>query len=254
MPELIEAECYRVAAAELVGRTVSDVVVADPGYLRGAASALLGQRIVAAERVGKVVVLRLDSGATVGLRFGMTGRLAVNGVAAVARLEYGPATSELNWPQFTLSCDDGTTLVIDDPRRLGSVTVDIDLSALGPDAASLTVTELRSALGRSRSPLKARLLDQSAIAGLGNLLADETLWRASLDPLRPAISITSAESARLALTVRQTVALLSRRGGSHLGDLQQQRRRGGICPRCGRGLLRRSMAGRTTYSCPDEQR
>jgi formamidopyrimidine-DNA glycosylase len=97
------------------------------------------------------------------------------------------------------------------------------------------------------------LLDQSRVAGLGNLLVDETLWRAGLDPTRPADGLSAAEQRRLAQSVTTTVRLLSRRGGSHLGDLQEHRVRGGNCPRCGSTLARATVGGRTTYWCPAEQ-
>jgi formamidopyrimidine-DNA glycosylase len=97
-------------------------------------------------------------------------------------------------------------------------------------------------------------MDQSRIAGLGNLLTDEVLWRAGLDPARDAGGLDDTERAMLARTIRHTVRVLGRRGGSHTGDLQASRARGGVCPRDGAELLRRTVGGRTTYSCPVHQR
>jgi formamidopyrimidine-DNA glycosylase len=97
-------------------------------------------------------------------------------------------------------------------------------------------------------------MDQARLAGVGNLICDETLWRAGLDPARPAASLTPAEVTRLHKHLRATIALLTERGGSHTGDLQQQRTRDGRCPRCHRPLDRRTIGGRTTYSCPRHQR
>jgi formamidopyrimidine-DNA glycosylase len=97
-------------------------------------------------------------------------------------------------------------------------------------------------------------MDQSRIAGLGNLLTDEVLWRAGLDPAREAGGLDDTERAELARTIRHTVRVLGRRGGSHTGDLQTSRARGGICPRDGAELQRRTVGGRTTYSCPVHQR
>ena len=101
--------------------------------------------------------------------------------------------------------------------------------------------------------LKARLLDQRRVAGLGNLLVDEALWRAGLSPLREARSLDAPESARLHRNIRRTLAVLGERGGSHTGDLQPARVRGGCCPRDGTPLRREQVGGRTTYWCPEHQ-
>ncbi|HSL56733.1 MAG TPA: hypothetical protein VK866_02720, partial [Acidimicrobiales bacterium] len=123
-----------------------------------------------------------------------------------------------------------------------------------PDAAGLTPARLRDALGDSDAPLKARLLDQARVAGLGNLLVDETLWRAGLDPARRAGGLGDAERRRLLRAIRVVLDELGRRGGSHTGDLMAARVRGGSCPRDGAPLDRRTIGGRTTYSCPRHQR
>jgi formamidopyrimidine-DNA glycosylase len=107
---------------------------------------------------------------------------------------------------------------------------------------------------RSAVPLKARLMDQTRVAGIGNLLVDEMLWRAGLDPARPAASLQPNEVRRLHRHLRRTVENLIERGGSHTGDLQVARERGGVCPKDGAPLLRRTVGGRTTYSCPRHQR
>ena len=144
--------------------------------------------------------------------------------------------------------------LVRDPRRLGGVLLDPPEAALGPDAATVTVAELRAALAGSAAPLKARLLDQSRLAGVGNLLGDEILWRAGLSPLRPAGSLTPAELRRLHRHLNGTVADFLERGGSHTGDLMEQRRRGGVCPRDGTPLSRDVVGTRTTWWCPKHQR
>jgi formamidopyrimidine-DNA glycosylase len=96
-------------------------------------------------------------------------------------------------------------------------------------------------------------MDQSRIAGLGNLLVDETLWRARLDPARPAMSLDAGEQVRLRRTIGTTLRVLGRRGGSHTGDLMASRVPGGHCPKDGAPLQRRTVGGRTTYSCPVHQ-
>ena len=148
----------------------------------------------------------------------------------------------------------GGSLAINDPRRLGGVELEPAVDALGPDAMSLTVGQLRAALAGSAAPLKARLMDQARVAGLGNLLTDEILWRAGLDPARAASSLSPAELRRLRRHLLVTLRELDERGGSHMGDLQIMRSREGVCPRDGAGLSRRTIGGRTTYSCPVHQR
>jgi formamidopyrimidine-DNA glycosylase len=187
-----------------------------------------------------------------GLRFGMTGRLLVDGRAAIDRLEYSGNRDEPAWDRFTIVLDRGE-LRMRDPRRLGGVELDPDLDRLGPDATSVTRREL-AALLDSDVAVKARLMDQRRLAGMGNLLTDECLWRAGIDPARPSRSLDADEVAGLHRSLRQTLRVLGRRGGSHTGDLQPARQRGATCPRDGAALLRRTIGGRTTYSCPAHQR
>lgn len=258
MPEILEAEAYRRLAEGVVGRTVAAVEVPDPLYPRdgvdatGLADALVGRRITAARRHGKVVLL--DSGGpTLGLRFGMTGRLLVDGRAAIEYLEWGGRRSDPAWVRFGLAFRGGGRLWIDDPRRLGRVELAPDLTALGPDAWSLRLEELRGALAHGRGPLKARLLDQARVAGLGNLLIDEVAWRSGLSPLRSAGSLEDYEVRRLHRTIRRTLDQMDRRGGSHTGDLFDHRRPGGTCPRDGAPLRRDTVGGRTSWWCPEHQ-
>jgi formamidopyrimidine-DNA glycosylase len=96
-------------------------------------------------------------------------------------------------------------------------------------------------------------MDQARVAGVGNLLADEILWRAGLDPERPAGSLTPNELRRLHRHLGPTIRRLLERGGSHTGDLQPHRAAGGTCPRDGEPLVRRTVGGRTTWSCPRHQ-
>lgn len=261
MPEIIEVEVYRRLADQVVGRTISVVEAGDAWFLkRGldqnqAIDALTGATVAETDRRGKLLLLGLGGDRPVlGLRFGMTGRLVLDGDAPIATLAYSSHRDDPAWDRFALGFTDGARLRISDPRRLGGVELDPDLSLLGPDAWSVTLGQLRAALGDSTAPLKARLLNQGALAGLGNLLVDETLWRAGLDPNRPARSVTGADLARLQRRIRSTIETLDERGGSHTGDLQAERHRGGVCPLDGVPLDRRAVGGRTTYSCPSHQR
>ena len=259
MPELIEVEAYRVLAEKAAGRTVGRVHAPDAWYLkrgltaRVLRSAVRGREVAGVRRIGKLLLLDTAGGPTVGLRFGMTGRLHVDGVAGVDRLIYSSNAANPAWERLVLGFSDGGRLVLTDPRRLGGVELDPPEHRLGPDASTLTTTQLRPALDGSVVELKARLMDQSRVAGIGNLLADEILWRAGLSPLRPAGSLSDAELRRLAGVIRRTVALLVRRGGSHTGDLMAERRGGGVCPADGSPLVRDVVGGRTTWWCPAHQ-
>ena len=258
MPELLEVEVYRRAAAAAAGRTVAEVWAPDSLFAkRGAtpealAAELTGVRVAAARRIGKLLVLDTD-GPRLGLRFGMTGRIVVDGSAPIEALIYGGNGDDPSWDRFGLRFDGGGALVVRDPRRLGGVELDPDESRLGPDAAAVGADQIREGLAGSAAPLKARLLDQSRLAGLGNLLADESLWRAGLAPTRPAGGLDPAEVEGLHAAIGATLTVLGRRGGSHTGDLQPARVRGGHCPRDGAELRRDQVGGRTTYWCPLHQ-
>ncbi len=260
MPELLEVERYRILAEGALGRRVADVATPDPWYLKGAAAGpalgqeLVGARFSAARRIGKVLLLDTEAGPVVGIRFGMTGTLLLDGEDAVGPLLHVPNRTDPAWDRWSVTFDDGGRLVVRDPRRLGGVFLDLDLTGLGPDAAAVGLSGLAAALAGSGTPLKARLLDQSRLAGVGNLIADELLWRAGFSPCRPAGSLTSGEVRRLHRHLRATLAELTARGGSHTGDLQEERRPGGRCPRDGHGLLRATVGGRTTWWCPAHQR
>jgi formamidopyrimidine-DNA glycosylase len=259
MPELAEVEAYRVlASVGAVGRRITAVDAADAWYLKRGldaatlTSAVVGRRIVAARRIGKLLLLDTD-GPTLGLRFGMSGRLVVDGVAGVEGLLYASNGSDARFDRFRLLLSKRGSLVMRDPRRLGGVELDPPEERLGPDALGITTPELRSVLLGSGAPVKARIMDQARVAGVGNLAADEMLWRAGVDPSRPASSLDDAEIRRLATTMRRTLRDLLARGGSHTGDLMPARARGGLCPRDGTPLVRRTVGGRTTWSCPSHQ-
>ncbi len=263
MPELAEVEAYRrLAETAALGRPITAVEASDAWFLKGGIGAadveeaLLGRSLVAARRRGKLLLLDTDEGRTLGLRFGMSGRLVVDGTPGVEHLRYSSIRDEPVWDRFTLQLGaaGAGALRVNDPRRLGGVTLDPREDALGPDARSATAGQLVSALSGSAAPLKARLLDQARLAGVGNLMADEVLWRASLSPQRVSSSLTPAELRRLHRELRRTVELLIDRGGSHLGDLTPHRLPGGLCPRDGGPLRRDTVGGRTTWWCPAHQR
>ena len=261
MPELIEVEQARqLVEAAALDRPIGAVHAPDPWFLKRGLTpdvveaVLPGHRIVVARRRGKLLLLDTDDGPVLALHLGMSGRVLVDDRAAGDPLVYGSNREVPVWHRFTVTFADGGSLAIRDPRRLGAVELDPDEGRLGPDATELTLGELRAIVSKSRAPLKAVLMNQARIAGLGNLLVDETLWRAGLDPARIADTLDAGEQARLHRAMRTTLRVLSKRGGSHTGDLMPAREPGGHCPKDGAPLLRRTVGGRTTYSCPKHQR
>ncbi len=208
------------------------------------------------DRRGKLLILE-TSGPTLGVRFGMTGVLLLDTEAALEGLFYGPHLFDPKWVRGGLEFTDGRRLVVHDPRRLARVEVSPDLSAMGPDALRLTRREFDAAIEvrHGEGPaIKARLLDQSKIAGVGNLLGDEILYRAGLDPRTPCGTLSREERDRLYRAFRQTMATLTRRGGSHTGDHMDARFPGGLCARDGASMLVATIGGRTTYWCSAHQR
>jgi formamidopyrimidine-DNA glycosylase len=262
VPEILEVELYRACAEPALGRPIVRAWMVDSRYGRGGTTpprlraALVGRSLSAARRHGKLLLLDTDGGPTLGLRFGMTGGLVVDGHEALDRLRYGPGVFDEKWVRARITFADGGQLVLHDPRRFGSVEIAPDESRLGPDALTVTQRELRAALatgpGLTRAPLKARLMDQERLAGVGNLLADEVLWRADLAPGRRT-PLTDDELRRLHTVLRTTLRRLARRGGSHTGDLMEERHDEGCCPRDGTELRREVVGGRTTYWCPAHQ-
>lgn len=257
MPELLEIETYRLAAEAVVGRRILTVHAPDEWYAKSDTTTdelravLPGHTITGTRRIGKLLLLDTD-GPTLGLRFGMTGRLLVDGGAPIDQLEYSSNRNDPAWDRFRIGFDVGD-LAIRDPRRLGGVELDPDESKLGPDATAVTLKPFRAILRGSGAPVKARLMDQARLAGMGNLLTDDALWRAGIDPTRPANSLSDGEVARLHRAMRRTLTVLGGRGGSHTGDMQPARVRGGACPKCGEELRRDEVGGRTTYWCSRHQ-
>jgi len=259
MPEILEVESYRRLAERVVGATIVRGW-ADPYSAKKLTSiaawnrAVKDLRVTGTGRRGKLMLLD-TSGVQLGIRFGMTGVLLIDDDAGIDGLFYGPHTFKREWVRGGLEFADGRKLLLHDPRRLGRFEVDPDLSELGPDALTLTRKQF-DAFVRTRGDgpaIKARLLDQSAVAGVGNLLADEILFRASIDPRTPAGMLDDAQRAALFKSFTLTMRTLQRRGGSHLGDHMDARFPGAYCPRDGAPMLISTIGGRTTYWCSKHQ-
>ena len=247
MPELPEAERARLQMERALGREIvavddRDTYVCRPHAPGEIAAALIGRRLTSAHRRGKFLWAATDGGPDLGLHLGMAGRIAVDEPAAPN-----------GWDRFALEFTDGGRLALRDKRRLGRAVIEPDISHVGTDAAEVGRDEFRRRVGRGTAPVKARLLDQRTIAGVGNLLADEALWRARLSPRRTAGELSLDELDRLRREVRAATRDAIRRGGVHTGRFMPYRVRGGACPRCGTALERATVAGRTTFWCPSCQ-
>lgn len=259
MPEILEVEAARVVlAAHALNREIVKVHAPDTWFMKrgttGAAlrHALNGNAFTAARRIGKQIVMDTrDPNVRLGLHLGMSGRVLVDDEEAGDPLLYASNRRTPKWHRFGVHFADGGDFMLRDPRRLGAVELDPDESRLGSDALTLTYAELDHALAQRSAPIKAVLMDQARVAGLGNLLVDEILWRAGIAPARITKTIEPDERKQLHRHIRQAVRTLGRRGGSHTGDMPRDR--DAPCPKDGTPLRRETIAGRTTYWCPAHQ-
>jgi formamidopyrimidine-DNA glycosylase len=276
VPELPEVESARsVIERAALGRTVTGVDDADtyvcrphtPGQLR---DALVGRRLTAAHRRGKSMWCDTSPlgrgstgpagapGPTLGIHLGMAGKIVVAD-ADGTEIDGGDywegrrSTGDYRWSRFALTFADGGRLMLVDPRRLGRVRLDPPLEALGPDAATITPAEFRAVIPRGTAPVKARLLDQHAIAGIGNLLADDILWRARLNPARRVDTLARPDLDRLLRATRQALGAALREGGVHTLPLIPYRKPGATCPRDGEPMEKSTVGGRTSWWCSREQ-
>jgi len=279
MPELPEVEIARRLIADLaLGRRIVGVDDADtfvcrphsPGELR---AALTGRILTAAYRRGKTIWCETSGtdgsagpgprgprGPDLGIHLGMSGRIVVtakDGWVAEGGDPPGrdaqPRRAE--WDRFTLEFADGGRLALFDKRRLGRIVLNPDIDALGPDAAEVTPAQFRALISKGTIAVKARLLDQSKIAGIGNLLADEILWQAKISPGTPVNRLQRKDVDRLYRALRSVLAAaLATGGGAHTGDVIAARRPGGSCPRCGAEMVHGTVGGRSTWWCSREQR
>lgn len=253
MPELPEVEAaLTLLRRRAKGRTIARLRLLHPAMHRrlspARARSLAGAQIERVERRGKHQLLHLADGRVLHAHFRMNGDW-----------EVGNAADEL--PRFAravLEFTDGSRISFVDSRALGTIELHavgalLDLG-LGPDAADKTWTarQLGIALASRRGPIKPALLDQKLVAGLGNIYAAESLWRARIDPRAPSQSLTPAQVTAL----RKSIAtVLARATGSRYTDddtaeLDAYDREGLPCRRCKTPIERIAQAGRSTYFCP----
>jgi formamidopyrimidine-DNA glycosylase len=264
LPELPEVEAARAViergavSREIVAVDDADSYVCRPHRAGEIASALVDTTLTEVHRQGKTLWCDTGSGPVLGIHLGMSGKIVIAApdgaeIDGGDHWEFGRAPGDYRWSRFSMTFADGGMLRLLDPRRLGRVRLDPPLGGLGPDAATISKAQFAAMLTKGRAPIKARLLDQHAMAGVGNLLADEILWRAEVNPARPVDTLTEPEHARLYRTLRATIRDALRDGGVHTLPLVPHRQPGGHCPRDGTELRRDTVGGRTTYWCPIDQ-
>ncbi len=274
MPELPEVETVRARLEPaLVGRRLEHIEIRDPRLTRPlepaeVATKLEGERITALERRGKYLVVRFESGRVLLIHLRMTGSL---------RHAPDGALPDDSHRRAVVRLDDGSDVAYRDVRRFGTWLLiepgelEPYLAArLGvePTAAAFTAKELARRLAGRRAPIKAALLDQRTVAGLGNIYADEALWYARLHPLRPAAGLGPEELRALHRGIRRSLAAGIARQGATLrdyrtpdgkpGSMQDEfkvyTRAGEPCFRCGTPIEKIRAGGRGTSYCPRCQR
>jgi formamidopyrimidine-DNA glycosylase len=261
MPELPEVETERGRlATRLEGRRIVAATIDDPRLTRPdepawIAARLAGERVDAVDRRGKYLVVRLAGGQVLLVHLRMTGGF-----------RYEPASHE----RAVLELDDGTRIAYRDVRRFGTwLLLDPEEAEehlrirLGPEPLGrrFTAAHLAGRLAGRKAPVKAAVLDQRTVAGLGNIYADESLWHARIHPLRPAGELSAEEVAHLRQGIRRALGLGIRRQGADLGDgtyaggrMQHEfrvyGRTGEPCDRCGTPIEKTRAGGRGTWYCP----
>jgi formamidopyrimidine-DNA glycosylase len=294
MPELPEVETIRrQLAPAVVGRRIERAEVLDerwtrPDLPRSVEEALAGAPIEAVERRGKYLILRLEGERALVMHLRMTGNLLLRpaGRRAAADLmepdrlgapRLYEGSPDLRYLRARLVLDDGSELLFTDPRRFGNGAVmrtrelDAHLAArvgLEPLTGELTADAIRELAAGRRAPLKSFLLAQAGVAGIGNIYADEALWRARLHPLSPAGSMKLEDCEALRRGIVEALEAGLANGGASIDDYRDLRgergsmqdafavhtREGRECVRCGEDIRRIVVAGRSTYFCPGCQR
>jgi len=242
-----------------MGKRIVKTSVLDDGILdRVSASRLAkvlkGRRVRSVERIGKQLFVEMDGGGILTIHLGLTGD--------VECLETGAKNGR--WARLSLQFDDATELAYSDLRKFGAIGITDSIEAfvadrkLGPDALMITEDDFVARVSAHRKGIKAVLLDQHVLAGVGNLYADEALFQARIHPLAPASGIQSRRLRVLHRLLQEalsaSIAVETDFERLPSGYLLRARRKGGPCPRGNGYLVSIVAAGRTTILCPRCQR
>ncbi len=288
MPELPEVETVKVGLQRLLpGRTVADVSFDTPKSFPNAATDvnefLINSTVVAVTRRAKVILIELSTKYSLIIHLKMTGQLVFN--SETVHFGAGHPNDSLvgrlpdKSTRVTLVFNDGSTLFFNDQRKFGWMrllpTAEIPqldfFKKVGPEplAADFTWQQFRDRLKRRKnSNIKAVILDQTVVAGIGNIYADESLWGAKIHPSTLARDLSEAKIKALFSSARDVLQLSIDKGGSsdhtyvdaegnkgsYLSFAKVFRREGQACPRCGTTIIKTRVAGRGTHLCPHCQR
>lgn len=277
MPELPEVEHLRrslepvVVGARFISVSVRRRSVVACGSTALPAALLVGTTIIATHRRGKQMAIESSSRGILVVQLGMTGSMTIERDTPPRGMD--AKHRHVIWEIEPAGQPAGTRwkLAFRDPRRFGGLTAYASLGALGdawdklgPDALDIKTVHLAAALARTGRPIKSALLDQSVLAGVGNIYADESLFAARIHPLRPASTLDRGEVASLASHLRRILWQAANRGGSTLRDYrdafgqpgsavqihQAYGREGEPCMRCRTPLEGLRLQGRATVFCP----
>ncbi len=261
MPELPDVELFKRVLDLALGRVIERVRVLDAASLEGATPStiqrrLKGKRLSRSQRHGKVLFAEFDNAATLAMHFGTNGSLQAP----------APGASEPPSTRLAFEFAGGARLAYVNPRRIGHVILTDSVAAyiaeqrLGPDALDPALDEAAfvAMLGARKQAIKAVLMDQSRIAGIGNIYADEILFQAKLHPGAIARGLEADQRHRLYQATREALRTAVHRGAGAEGFterlppsfLLRERHPGGHCPRCGASLSVDKRGGRTSYHCP----
>lgn len=259
MPELPDVEIFkRYLDAAALRQRIAAVHVQAPRLIgkvgaRRLQAALKHRQLVGSRRHGKWLFAQLDAPQWLVLHFGMTGALV-----------YHEQDSEPPHAVMTLDFENGAHLTFTDRRRLGTLDLADDpddfLAAhdVGPDALQLTWAQFKSLLAARRGGIKSALMDQSLLAGLGNVYTDEVLFQTDIHPLTPLPKLDDTQRRQLFDKIREvlTTAVAADAERAHMPRtyLLTQRRDGASCPRCGGSVRQISVNGRSTYFCERHQK
>jgi formamidopyrimidine-DNA glycosylase len=270
MPELPEVETVaRGLQSALPGRRILSIRLGKTDFIEDPAALeaiVPGSRILAVRRYGKFLVLELEPSGGAGAQLCMLVHLGMTGQLTARRADE-PAAPHTH---VFFALDDGWELRYTDIRRFGRVLVvpeskrESALGQLGLDPLEVGEDEFRRRLAGRRARVKALLLDQRVLRGLGNIYTDESLWRARIHPMRLAAALKGKEAARLYRAIREVLTAAIRLRGSSIsnyvdaaglpGEYQRRhrvyQREGKKCFRCSATIRRAIVAGRSSYFCP----
>lgn len=280
MPELPEVETIRKQLqSSITGKTISSIEVLNPGSFRAEKNSLIGKTIVEVSRKGKVIVVFLErpglakQGQALYVHLKMSGQLKFEVQKSTIRqpAEYKNVQKGMKHLRVAINLEDGSQLQFYDQRKFGWISDNSAVLPKGIDALedSLTVEKIEEILGSSGRPVKTILLDQSKIAGIGNIYASEILWESKISPFKKGQALSQRQGLALIKSIKKTLTEAIKYGGSTMDDGLYQHvsgksgnywsrrrvydREGEPCLRCKTPVKKGVIGQRSTYWCPECQ-